>query len=90
MAKKQQPSRGEELASRLFAAIQTVRNAPRPGARDLPCLSGVTRNGVFTYLQENVLQDSIEILDEAQSLDTVGVKDGSTLLLSRRRRRPVR
>lgn len=31
-----------------------------------------------------------EILDENQSLDTTGVKDGSTLLVSRRRRRPVR
>jgi hypothetical protein len=31
-----------------------------------------------------------EILNEEQSLDTVGVKDGSTLLLAKRRRRPVR
>jgi hypothetical protein len=31
-----------------------------------------------------------EILDETASLDASGVKDGSTLLLSRRRRRPVK
>jgi len=31
-----------------------------------------------------------EILDENESLASAGVKDGSTLLLARRRRRPVR
>ena len=31
-----------------------------------------------------------EILNEADSLQAVGVRDGSTLLLIRRRRRPVR
>lgn len=31
-----------------------------------------------------------EILDESASLDASGVKDGSTLLVSRRRRRPVK
>lgn len=31
-----------------------------------------------------------EILDEKASLSSSGVKDGSTLLLARRRRRPVR
>ncbi len=31
-----------------------------------------------------------EVLDEGESLQTVGVRDGSTLLLIRRRRRPVR
>ncbi|MEO8194023.1 MAG: ubiquitin-like domain-containing protein [Gemmatimonadales bacterium] len=31
-----------------------------------------------------------EILDEDQSLEDSGIRDGSTLLLSRRRRRPVR
>lgn len=31
-----------------------------------------------------------EIIDENRSLESTGVKDGSTLLLSRRRRRPVK
>jgi hypothetical protein len=31
-----------------------------------------------------------EILDEMRSLEDAGVKDGSTLLVSRRRRRPVK
>ena len=31
-----------------------------------------------------------EILDEQRSLESAGVKNGSTLLLARRRRRPVR
>jgi hypothetical protein len=31
-----------------------------------------------------------EVLNEQASLDTVGVRDGSTLLLTSRRRRPVR
>lgn len=31
-----------------------------------------------------------EILDEGMSLESAGVKDGSTLLVSQRRRRPVK
>jgi hypothetical protein len=31
-----------------------------------------------------------EIIDEERSLESAGVKDGSTLLLSQRRRRPVK
>ena len=31
-----------------------------------------------------------EILDEERTLESAGVKDGSTLLLAKRRRRPVR
>ncbi|HEX5580770.1 MAG TPA: EsaB/YukD family protein [Gemmatimonadaceae bacterium] len=48
-------------------------------------------NPKVRYPDEYVLKlHGFEVLDEQNSLDAIGVRDGSILLLTSRRRRPVR
>ena len=64
-------SRGLELVSRLHRGRQQAENAPRGGARELPALSGVTKDCTFLGNQENILADARQILVESrESSDT--------------------
>lgn len=62
------------------ATVASVRNA----VLDKSFPDGVTAGEFVVKLR------GFEILDENESLGASGVRNGSTLLLSRRRRRPVR
>jgi hypothetical protein len=62
VATAQSKTTGDEVAEQLFQAIRAVGQAPRPGARPLPVLQGLTPKGAFTQPQENVLLDAVSIL----------------------------
>ncbi|MEO7367131.1 MAG: hypothetical protein ABIZ36_04190 [Gemmatimonadaceae bacterium] len=71
----------------------TVRLDASPGESVL----GVKLAALGSFYPEGVISDDFvvklhgfEILHENESIGSVGVSDGSTLLLTRRRRRPVR
>ena len=55
-------SRGQDLADRLFAACGLAENAPLPGARDLPALTGLTQDCAYLQPLENVAARARKIL----------------------------
>src|SRR4051794_33242012 len=61
-AKRAPAGPGRELADQLFDALDRAGRAPRPGARDLPELTGVLPRGGFGEPQENVLAKAIDLL----------------------------
>src|SRR5438045_2543732 len=69
MARKASKTIGAELEDQLLQAIKKAQQAPRPGARDLPCLRGLCRRGAsFTLPQENVLLEATDYLVQSKKL----------------------
>lgn len=63
---------GEHLASRLLDGIRLARNAPSPGARDLPTITSVGRSGEFLDPVENVLLEIADILQASRRVFRYG------------------
>ncbi|MEO5902790.1 MAG: hypothetical protein ABIQ55_02140 [Gemmatimonadaceae bacterium] len=90
---------GDEASVTMHIRVQaaelwdTVRVDASPGesvlAVKVAALAAFYPDGV-TSDDFVVKLNGFEILHESESLSSVGVRDGSTLLLTRRRRRPVR
>lgn len=90
---------GDEASATMHIRVQaaelwnTVRLDASPGESVL----GVKLAALSAFYPEGAASDDFvvklhgfEILHENESISAVGVSDGSTLLLTRRRRRPVR
>ena len=90
---------GEEASATLHIRVQaaelwdTVRVDAAPGES----VAAVKQAALAAFYPEGATPDDFvaklhgfEILHENESIGSVGVRDGSTLLLIRRRRRPVR
>ena len=69
---------------RIDAAASTSIREVKTAALDHFFPLGYDSNEIVVKLR------GFEILDESRGLESAGVKDGSTLLLAKRRRRPVR
>jgi hypothetical protein len=63
---------GDELEVQLKEAIRQASNAPLPGARDLPILSGLKPNGGFSLPVENVLLEAIGFVVESKRIYRYG------------------
>ena len=72
MARRNNNSRGAALAARIHGGRLTADRAPRPGARSLPVIHGVTPGTVFSRPQENVLADTSLILVDSQRVFRYG------------------
>jgi len=72
VAKEKAETPGDELEYQLFQALKQAQNAPLLGARDLPVMGGLDRQGTFTDPQENVLVRATEILVGSAQVFTYG------------------
>lgn len=68
MTTRSSNSRGADLAARLFGGIRQAEQATRPGARELPMVSGLTPTCQFYRPMENVLLETRDILISSQIL----------------------
>jgi hypothetical protein len=66
------PTRGQDLVRRLRDGRRRAEGSLKPGARDLPVLSGVSPNCLFARPMENVLVDAGQILVESQQVFSYG------------------
>ena len=55
---------GSELEGQLLAALCQAHNAPAPGARSLPVLTGLYPGGRFSVPQDNVILAAAQILSD--------------------------
>lgn len=90
---------GDEALATMHIRVQAAElwDAVRVDASPDESVLAVKAAALAAFYPEGVISDDFftklhgfEILHENESISSVGVTDGSTLLLMRRRRRPVR
>lgn len=90
---------GDEASATMHIRVQAAElwNTVRLDASPRESVLGVKLAALSAFYPEGAISDDFvvklhgfEILHENESISAVGVSDGSTLLLTRRRRRPVR
>jgi hypothetical protein len=69
---KKEASRGRDLAKRLARGCQEAEYALRRGARDLPVLRGVSRQGTCNRPLDNVQVDAAEIMAKSEKVFVYG------------------
>jgi hypothetical protein len=88
---------GDETVLHIRVQVMDLWDSVRVDAPPTETIAAVKRAALAALYPHGADADALvvrlngyEILDEAQSLSQVGVRDGSILLLVARRRRPVR